>query len=153
MELQIVPMTAAHAAAAAALEKVCFQDPWSEGMLLGELRNPLSLWLTALDGGTVAGYIGSQSVLDEADVMNLAVSPAYRRQGIGRSLLRELKDALLAKGVAALLLEVRPSNEAAFSLYRSEGFVEVGRRKNYYLHPKEDALILRKELKHEHSGL
>lgn len=146
MELEIMPMTAEHAAAAAELEKVCFQDPWSERMLLDELKNPLSLWLAALDGETVAGYIGSQSVLDEADVMNLAVSPAYRRRGVGRSLMRRLEAALHEKGVAALLLEVRPSNEAAFSLYRREGFVEVGRRKNYYFHPKEDALILRKEL-------
>lgn len=146
MELEIMPMTAEHAAAAAELEKVCFQDPWSERMLLDELKNPLSLWLAALDGETVAGYIGSQSVLDEADVMNLAVSPAYRRRGVGRSLMRRLEAALHEKGVAALLLEVRPSNEAAFSLYRSEGFVEAGRRKNYYFHPKEDALILRKEL-------
>lgn len=153
MELEITSMTADHAAAAAELEKVCFQDPWSERMILDELENPLSLWLAALDGGTVAGYIGSQSVQGEADVMNLAVSPAYRRRGIGRALLRGLADALHAKGVAALLLEVRPSNEAAVSLYRSEGFVQVGRRKNYYFHPREDALILRRELEHEHTGL
>lgn len=153
MNLEIAFMTADHAAAAAELEKVCFQDPWSERMLLDELENPLSLWLAALDGGTLAGYIGSQSVQGEADVMNLAVSPAYRRRGVGRALLRELAGALRSKGVAALLLEVRPSNEAAVSLYRSEGFVQVGRRKNYYFHPREDALILRKELEHEHTGL
>lgn len=153
MNLEIAFMTADHAAAAAELEKVCFQDPWSERMLLDELENPLSLWLAALDGGTLAGYIGSQSVQGEADVMNLAVSPAYRRRGVGRALLRELAGALRTKGVTALLLEVRPSNEAAASLYRSEGFVQVGRRKNYYFHPREDALILRKELEHEHTGL
>ena len=153
MNLEIAFMTADHAAAAAELEKVCFQDPWSERMLLDELENPLSLWLAALDGGTLAGYIGSQSVQGEADVMNLAVSPAYRRRGVGRALLRELAGALRSKGVTALLLEVRPSNEAAASLYRSEGFVQVGRRKNYYFHPREDALILRKELEHEHTGL
>ena len=153
MELEIVLMTAEHAAAVAELEKVCFQDPWSEQMILDELGNPLSLWLAALDGGTVVGYIGSQSVLDEADVMNLAVAPAYRQKGVGRSLMRRLETVLHEKGIAALLLEVRPSNEAAFSLYQSEGFVQVGRRKNYYFHPKEDALILRKELEHEYHGL
>ena len=152
MKLEIIPMTPDHAPAVADLERVCFQDPWSERMILDELCNPLSLWLTALDGGTVAGYIGSQSVLDEADVMNLAVAPARRREGVGRALMRALTDALRQKGVAALLLEVRPSNEPALSLYRAEGFAEVGRRRNYYLHPKEDALILRKELNHEHPG-
>lgn len=153
MELEIVSMTADHVPAAAELEKICFHDPWSVQMLLAELENPLSLWLAAVDGGRLAGYIGSQSVPDEADVMNLAVDPAYRRRGVGRALMRMLTEVLRDKGITALLLEVRPSNEAAFSLYRSEGFVQVGRRKHYYLHPKEDALILRKELEDEHSGL
>lgn len=153
MELEIGRMRAEDVSWAAELEKVCFQDPWSEKMLLDELENPLSIWLAARDGGTGVGYIGSQTVLDESCVMNLAVFPGYRRKGAGRALMRKLEDILSEKGSSVLLLEVRPSNTAAVRLYQSEGFVQAGRRKNYYLHPREDALILRKELKHEHSGL
>ena len=74
-EIELVPMTEAHVAAVAALEQVCFSDPWSEQSVRSELNNPLSLWLTALDGDTVAGYVGSQTVLDEADIMTVAVGP------------------------------------------------------------------------------
>ena len=141
----IVPMTAQHVPQIAALEQVCFSDPWSEASVQSELTNPLSLWLVALDGGTGAGYIGSQTVIDETDIMNLAVAPAYRRQGLAARLLEELERLLKAKSVHSLTLEVRISNEAALALYEKAGFLAVGRRKNYYLHPKEDALILRKE--------
>ena len=144
-EIELVPMTEAHVAAVAALERVCFSDPWSEQSVRSELTNPLSLWLTALDGDTVAGYVGSQTVLDEADIMNVAVAPEYRRRGIARQLLDRLRDLLAAQGIRSLTLEVRASNEPAIALYESLGYVQVGRRPNYYFKPREDALILRKE--------
>ena len=144
-EIELVPMTEAHVAAVAALEQVCFSDPWSEQSVRSELTNPLSLWLTALDGDTVAGYVGSQTVLDEADIMNVAVAPEYRRRGIARQLLDRLQDLLAAQGIRSLTLEVRASNEPAIALYEALGYVQVGRRPNYYFKPREDALILRKE--------
>lgn len=143
--MKIVSMTSAHVAQIAALEQVCFSDPWVESSIASELENELSLWLVALDGETVAGYIGSQSVLGEADIMNVAVAPAYRRQGIARDLLNRLQEALCGEGVHSLTLEVRASNSAAIALYHKLGYVQVGRRPNYYHKPKEDALILRKE--------
>ena len=143
IELQV--MTDAHVAQVAELEKLCFSDPWSENSVASELKNPLSLWLVALDDATVAGYVGSQSVLDEADMMNIAVHPDYRRQGIARQLVTELVAALAKKGVHSLALEVRASNAPAIALYEQLGFQQVGRRPNYYRNPKEDALILRKE--------
>ena len=143
---EIVPMAEAHVAAVAELEQVCFSAPWSEASVREELTNPLSLWLVALAGGQVAGYVGSQTVLDEADMMNLAVAPRHRRQGIARQLVEALGDALRAQGVQSLTLEVRASNEAAIQLYRSLGFTQVGRRPRYYTKPTEDALILRWEL-------
>ena len=146
-EIRLEPMTEAHVPAVAALEQVCFSDPWSEQSVRSELTNPLSLWLVALDGDAVAGYVGSQTVLDEADVMNVAVAPAYRRQGIARQLLKRLQICLADRGVRSLTLEVRVSNEAAIALYVALGYVQVGRRPNYYLKPREDALILRKEWK------
>ena len=143
--MRIVPMTKEHTAQVADLETRCFSDPWSEASIRGELDNPLSLWLVALEGDTVAGYVGSQAVLDEADIMNVAVSPDYRRTGVAKALLKALQTALTARGVHSLTLEVRASNEPARALYASVGYVQVGRRPNYYHKPREDALILRKE--------
>ena len=130
----------------AALEKRCFSDPWSEKSIASEVHNPLAYWLVAGDGGEILGYIGSQSVLDAADVMNLAVSPDHRRKGIGEKLIKALTRHLQENGVIALLLEVRVSNAPAISLYEKLGFVQVGRRPRYYTNAREDALILRKEL-------
>ena len=132
--------------AIAKLEIECFSDPWSENSIASELNNRLSYWLVAEVNGKIVGYIGSQSVLDAADVMNLAVAPKFRRQGIGERLVNTLVSHLQQKGIAFLLLEVRASNESAISLYQQLGFVQVGRRPGYYHHPREDALIMRKEL-------
>ena len=144
--IQFERMTDAHVAQIAQLEKMCFSDPWSENSVASELKNPLSLWLVAVDGETVAGYIGSQSVLDGADIMNVAVHPEYRRQGIGRDLVQALATALRENGIQILMLEVRQSNAPAIALYEKLGFRQVGMRPNYYRNPKENALIMRKEL-------
>ena len=133
-------------AAIAELEKLCFSDPWSENSIASELNNPLSYWLVAEVDGDIAGYVGSQSVLDAADMMNLAVSPEYRKRGIGQALVTALVRYLQKNQVIALLLEVRVSNAPAIALYEKMGFVQVGLRPNYYHHPREDALILRKGL-------
>ena len=138
-------MTSERVAQVAALEAVCFADPWSEKSVASELTNPLSLWLVALDGDRVAGYIGSQSVMGESDMMNVAVHPDYRRQGIAEKLCLALVEALKEKGNHCLTLEVRASNEPAKALYEKLGFIQVGLRKNYYRNPREDACILRKE--------
>ena len=141
----ITNMKPQHVGQVAELEIICFSDPWSEKSVASELDNALSLWLVAEDDGCVAGYIGSQTVMDESDMMNVAVHPDYRRQGIGEKLVSALVDALKEKGSHCLTLEVRASNENAISLYKKLDFQQVGLRKNYYHNPKEDALILRKE--------
>lgn len=89
-EIAITPMEAEQLAQIAALETSCFSDPWPESILAHELQNPLSLWLCAMDGDIVTGYIGSQTVLGESDMMNVAVHPDYRRHGIGRALVLAL---------------------------------------------------------------
>ena len=142
----IEKMNASHVPQIAELEKVCFADPWSVTSIETELTSRLSLWLVAMEGDTLVGYVGSQTVIDESDVMNIAVHPDYRRQGIGEALLETLADALREKGSRGLTLEVRVSNTPAVSLYKKAGFLQVGLRKNYYRNPKEDALILRKAL-------
>ena len=138
-------MNTDHVSQVAELEKLCFSDPWSENSVSSELNNPLSLWLVAVDGERVAGYVGSQSVMGESDMMNIAVHPDYRKQGIGTGLILELIRELSLRGSHSLMLEVRTSNEQAISVYSKLGFSEIGRRRNYYRNPKEDALILRKE--------
>ena len=143
--ISIKKMDEAHVPQVAALEKICFSQPWSENSIASELTNPLSVWLVAEVDGALAGYIGSQSVLGESDVMNVAVSPDYRRQGIAETLVLTLVEELKKLGNHCLSLEVRLSNAPARSLYEKLGFAEVGRRPNYYRNPKEDALILRKE--------
>ena len=129
----------------AELEKLCFADPWSVSAFSYELNNPLSLWLVAVDGDTVAGYVGSQTVMGESDMMNVAVAPEYRRQGIAEQLIIDLIRQLNDRNSKSLALEVRQSNLPAISLYEKLGFVQVGCRPRYYRNPKEDALIMRKE--------
>lgn len=143
--MTIVSMTSAHVAQIAELEKRCFNDPWSENSIASELNNRLSCWLVALEGDVVIGYVGSQTVLGETDMMNIAVHPDYRNQGVAKNLIQTLMDTLSGQGSHSLMLEVRQSNEPARNLYASLGFETVGIRKNYYRNPKENALILRKE--------
>ena len=144
--MTITNMTSEHVSQVAELEKLCFgTEAWSEKSVASELTNRLSLWLVALDGERVSGYVGSQSVLGESDMMNVAVHPDYRRQGIAEKLCLALVEALKEKGNHCLTLEVRASNEPAKALYEKLGFIQVGLRKNYYRNPREDACILRKE--------
>lgn len=139
-------MTADHVHAVAELEKLCFRDPWSEKSVASELTNKLALWLVALEEDTVVGYIGSQTVLDESDMMNVAVHPDHRRKGVGEALVCALAVELSKLGSVSLTLEVRATNKPAKQMYEKLGFMQVGRRPNYYRNPKEDALILRKML-------
>lgn len=143
--MKFTKMMPEHVSQVASLEAECFSSPWSESAIVNELSNPLSLWIVALDGERVVGYIGSQTVLGEADMMNIAVDPGYRRMGIARQLIEKLVVLLMNNQTHCLTLEVRASNAPAISLYSQMGFVQVGRRPSYYFAPKEDALILRKE--------
>lgn len=143
--MNIVPMNEHHVPQIALLERECFADPWSQQSIASELHNPLSLWLVAQEEQTLLGYVGSQTCQDETDMMNIAVSPASRRQGVARALIEALVSALRQRGSKQLTLEVRASNGPARQLYESLGFLQVGLRKNYYRNPKENALILRKE--------
>ena len=145
--IELVQMSDDHILQVAALEAQRFSAPWSEKAILGELTNPLSYWLVALEEDKVVGYVGSQTVMGEADMMNLAVLPEYRRQGVARCLVKTLIEKLALQGVCSLTLEVRASNAAALSLYENLGFTKVGCRPRYYTKPIEDAWILRKEWK------
>ena len=141
----ITTMGEQHVAQVAALEKLCFSDPWSEKSVASELTNQLSLWLVAVENDTVVGYVGSQTVMGETDMMNVAGQPDFRKRGIATALIVGLVEELRKQGSHCLTLEVRASNAPAISVYSALEFREVGRRRNYYRNPREDALILRKE--------
>ena len=132
--------------AIAELEKQCFSAPWNENMITSSLESRLSCWLVAEIEGKIAGYVGSEAVLDSADMMNIAVAPEFRRQGIGVALVNGLCSRLQSKSVAFLMLEVRVSNKSAIAMYEKLGFLQVGLRPRYYCNPREDAFVMRKEL-------
>ena len=145
MEYKLVPMDRSHLAGVAELERLCFSTPWNEAMLEEELYNPTASFIVAEDpAGEVLGYAGLHVVLDEGYIDNVAVRPNCRKQGIADRLL----DVFCRFGqehLAFLTLEVRASNYPAIALYGSRGFRGVGRRKNYYEHPREDAIIMTRE--------
>ena len=146
MHVRIVPMNADHLDEVAELERICFSTPWSRNMLAEELDNMLSAFLVALDDrDRVVGYAGVQVILDEGYITNIAVRPEGRRQGIAAKLLQVFMDFAKANQLSFLTLEVRASNYDAIALYGSRGFRSMGRRKNYYEHPREDALIMTRE--------
>ena len=124
------------------LESRCFPDPWSEGIFRNALREERALWLCIALGGEIAGYGGMEWVLDEGYVDNLAVSPDFRRQGLGAALLKAMIGEAEKRRLRFLSLEVRVGNAGAIALYRSLGFGSEGVRPGYYLSPREDALIM-----------
>lgn len=143
MSFRVVPMAAAHLPAVAALEKVCFPaDPWSEALFQEALDSPrVRVLLAQGENGSLLGYAVLSVILDEGNLDNIAVAPAARRQGVADALL----SALIGFGrehLAVLMLEVRSSNVPAIALYEKHGFAAVGRRKNYYDAPREDAILM-----------
>ena len=146
MSIQIVPMNADHLEELEKLERICFSRPWSRKMLAEELENQCAAFLVAQDSITqqVMGYAGLLVMADEGYITNVAVFPEFRRQGVAAKLIAVFENFARGNKLAFLTLEVRPSNTAAIALYKGFGFKEVGRRKNYYDLPKEDALILTK---------
>ena len=124
------------------LEKLCFSMPWTLEMLRSQLPDERHEFLAAERDGEVLGYVGMMYVLDEGYISNVAVSPEQRRKGIADRLIAELMDAAVRLELSFVTLEVRASNEPAIELYKKHGFVPVGRRKNYYDLPKEDAILM-----------
>lgn len=135
------------------LENACFADPWSKGMLKGALDDKNMLLFTAEEDGEILSYLMLLVIPPEGEILNLATSPEKRRMGLGECLMRECDLFCEEIGVDRLFLEVRVSNTPAVSLYQKQGFTAVGKRKNYYHHPREDALVMVKYLKDENVSL
>ena len=146
MDYTIVDARPEHLDALETLEQLCFSMPWDRATLASQLPDTMHVFLVAVDAsGAVQGYVGMMHVLDEGYISNVAVAPSARRQGIGDRLIEELLHRAKALELAFVTLEVREHNEPAQALYRKHGFAPVGKRRNYYQAPAEDAVLMTKE--------
>jgi ribosomal-protein-alanine N-acetyltransferase len=129
----------------AALHAASMDDAWSAETFSGFLALPGAFGVLAARGEAPAGFVLARAAADEAEILALVVTRAFRRQGIGRALLEAVARAARARGARRLFLEVSAENEPALALYRANSFVAVGRRKGYYARtgaPAVDAFIL-----------
>ena len=140
--IEIAPMEERHAAAASALDRAAQPEGWSEESYRASLGRAGFVGLVALCGGEVVGLASLHAVFDEADVGNVAVAERFRRRGIARRLMDGLIREAAARGVRTVHLEARAANGAAIGLYRSLGFLPVGRRRGFYAAPPDDAILM-----------
>lgn len=144
--MKITGITAADAGELAALDKICFDIPWSEKSFEDEAENKLATYFIARESGKIIGYAGFWSVSGEGDITNVAVLPEYRKKGVASRLLETVIKKAGELKLSVLTLEVRKSNFAAQNLYSKYGFEIIGKRKRYYSDNNEDALIMTKKL-------
>jgi len=147
MTFAISPARVHDLASVAAIERTAFSDPWSLRSFREALDSGSVYFACARsDAGSVLGYVVAWFVADQGEIANIAVAPDQRGRGVGRALLDAALGEAAARGIAAVFLEVRDSNQRARELYASRGFEEVGRRRRYYRRPVEDAIVLRRTL-------
>lgn len=139
--MEIKKLTSEYVSAVAEIEKSCFSNPWDETAITAELDNHCSEIYIAVDNGRTAGYANIYTVLDEMDIVRVAVLPEFRRRGVATEIL----NTVLAEKQGTVYLDVRESNHPAISLYKSLGFVDTGVRKNYYTNPTENAILMKRE--------
>lgn len=143
--ITIEKMSREHLSEVASIEEMSFSLPWSLESLELMLTEQASA-LVALEDGRVLGYVGMMCVLDEGQIINVAVHPDARRRGVGRRLMEAAEAYAKERGIVFLSLEVRESNIAARSLYSSLGWEEQGIRKGFYSHPVENACVMTKSI-------
>ena len=141
--MMVRPMTEADLLRVFEIEQSCFSDPWTLNGFKDSL-NEASAHLLVIEDNVceIAGYACLYQVVDEGEIVNVAIDPKYRQQGYGAKLVRALVDLGLNLGAERFFLEVRKSNVAGQALYSSLGFEECGIRKGFYENPKEDAVLM-----------
>jgi len=144
--MQIRPMTKEDCVQVAAIEAASFSVPWSLNAFTETVEKENFRYFVAEEEGEILGYCGILFVLDEAEIPNVCVKSSARKQGVGKKMMNALIEEAKKLGISTLFLEVRESNEAARTLYRSLGFVEDGIRKNFYEQPVEHAILMSKAL-------
>lgn len=125
-----------------ALENEIFPDPWSEDSFLTEIKRENNIYLVAEDNGEIYGYCGLWGIVGEGQITNVAVHKDKRNQGIAKSMLQQLLLLGRKQELTSFTLEVRESNFPAIHLYQELGFHSVGIRKDFYTHPRENAIIM-----------
>lgn len=141
----IVRLVGEHIPEVAEIEGLSFSDPWSEDALK-LLIQPNCVAFVALVDGRVAAYGGMMFVLDEGNVINIATHPDYRRRGLAKAILSELYASARELSLSVMFLEVREKNLAARELYRLDGWEPIGIRANFYSHPLDNAVVMKKEV-------
>lgn len=145
-DVKIVPLLRDHIDDIYKIETESFSLPWSKNQLYDELENQNSIYIVALINNEVVGYMGMWHIIDEGNITNIAVTPNRRQEGIAQKLLSHMENLAINKQIKAITLEVREGNTMAKNLYKKNGFLEEGKRKNYYKKPLEDAIIMWKKL-------
>ena len=128
------------------IERSSFSTPWRRSTFEGLLRRTDTDLIGATIEGRLVGYAITWTIIDQAELGNVAVAPEARRRGLGRLLVEAALRRVRARGARECFLEVRESNDGARRLYQSLGFSPIGRRRRYYSDPTEDALVLRASL-------
>lgn len=129
----------------AALEKECFSKPWSENAISKEVDNKNAIFFVYEEQDRILGYAGMYLIIDEGDILNVAVTANSRNKGIARQILLSMFEKAESMGIHKFTLEVRKSNQFAIRLYEKLGFITEGCRKNFYDDPQEDGLIMWKK--------
>ena len=125
------------------VEKESFSTPWTEKLFYDEVENPRTVYFVAVtDNGEIVGYGGMWHVVDEGQITNIAVKKNCRGEGVGSKLLESLIKWAKNNEILVIQLELREGNAAAFGLYKKYGFSVVGKRKDYYKNPTEDAILM-----------
>jgi ribosomal-protein-alanine N-acetyltransferase len=142
---QIAPMRPEDLPQVVEVEQAAYEFPWTHGNFLDSLRSGHSAWTMRDSGGGLIAYAVVMFALDEAHLLNLTVAPACQRFGFGWRMLEAMAENARSYGARTMLLEVRPSNEAAQKMYARYGFVRIGTRRGYYpaRNGREDAIVMR----------
>jgi ribosomal-protein-alanine N-acetyltransferase len=141
-DLTISTMTVDDLQGVLEIERSSFTTPWSEISFFNEIKNSRSIAKVARLEGRIAGYLCSSRIIDEGHILTFAVHPEFRKRGIASALIGDTLDQLKREGCRFAFLEVRASNSGAKKMYEKFGFRELGIRKNYYLSPVEDGVVM-----------
>jgi len=149
-EIQGVAIRALLPADGASVAKILEEAPeaanWSRDSLERSTNSPGGVTLVSEADGEISGFLVARQIVDEAEVLNLAVVRARRRRGDGGALLKAALEQFVGRGVSRVFLEVRESNEAGIAFYTKHGFAKTGRRPKYYTDPAEAAVLMEKKL-------
>ncbi len=146
MTFDLLPFTEEYIDAVEELEKRCFSDPFTRGMLESAVKNERITAFVAVRGDEIAGYLELYDLVDTMSVCSIETAPEFRRMGLADRMIGVAEQVARERGVPVLSLEVRVSNSAAISLYEKHGFVRAGVRRGYYEKPREDAAVYYKQI-------